>query len=324
MKLFLFLFPFLAFANTENCLKNVVDAPAKLSETCLYKDLNHHLIADDIIQFTPNYALWTDGASKRRWIYLPRNSKINNDDQNNWIFPVGTVIWKEFSIDGLVVETRFLKKKESGKGLHKWLVATYQWEANQVDAIYIPNGLTNTLGTTHDIPSIGMCFPCHRGAQDAILGFSALQLSIDDNSSNSKGWYLKALVEKNYLTNTSNKIVKIPGTKAEQKVIGYLHANCGHCHTDNHMPGRRTGLLLQHDVFSPDFKESPAIKTSLNIDTVTYPNIAKRIQPGAPQKSALYTRLNSNSPGDMMPPFAKEKIDHKNVKVIRDWINSLR
>ena len=86
MKVLLFLLPLLSFASTQDCLDQIVEAPQKLSQTCLYKDLNHHVLNDGIIQFTPNYALWTDGADKLRWIFIPEGAKINNDDQDNWIY----------------------------------------------------------------------------------------------------------------------------------------------------------------------------------------------------------------------------------------------
>ena len=41
--------------------------------------------------------LWADYATKQRWILLPPGTKIDATDPNEWVFPVGTKVWKEFS-----------------------------------------------------------------------------------------------------------------------------------------------------------------------------------------------------------------------------------
>ena len=42
--------------------------------------------------------LWSDGAKKQRWIQLPPGEKIDVADLDNWQFPKGTKLWKQFTV----------------------------------------------------------------------------------------------------------------------------------------------------------------------------------------------------------------------------------
>ena len=70
--------------------------PKSLSETGLYSDFAAKSIAKENLMYSPQYALWSDGAAKKRWVYLPPGATIDASDAENWIFPVGTKFWKEF------------------------------------------------------------------------------------------------------------------------------------------------------------------------------------------------------------------------------------
>ena len=50
--------------------------------------------------YAPKFQLWSDSATKKRWIYLPPGSQIDTSDMDFWKFPVGTKVWKEFSAVG--------------------------------------------------------------------------------------------------------------------------------------------------------------------------------------------------------------------------------
>src|SRR3954464_11324416 len=45
--------------------------PEKLQDTGLYSDFTLLQVDARHLQFSPQYPLWTDGATKRRWISLP-------------------------------------------------------------------------------------------------------------------------------------------------------------------------------------------------------------------------------------------------------------
>ena len=84
--------------------------PRKLSETGLYQDLATLTVAPEARPFSPQYPLWSDGATKLRWVALPAGSTIDAADPDAWRFPVGTRFWKQFSFGDLRVETRYIEK----------------------------------------------------------------------------------------------------------------------------------------------------------------------------------------------------------------------
>ena len=43
--------------------------------------------APEMQSFTPRYALWSDGAAKRRWIRLPAGTTIDTSNTDAWDFP---------------------------------------------------------------------------------------------------------------------------------------------------------------------------------------------------------------------------------------------
>src|ERR1019366_5145150 len=69
------------------------------------------------------------GGDKTRWIYLPPGQKIDTTDMDEWTFPVGTKIFKEFSLPqgdaspGTRIETRLLWKHAP----KTWYRTTYAW-----------------------------------------------------------------------------------------------------------------------------------------------------------------------------------------------------
>lgn len=154
--------------------------PQKLADTGLYRDGATLALADEVRAFSPQYPLWSDGATKRRWVALPKGGAIDATDPEAWRFPIGTRFWKQFSFGGRRVETRYIEKTAD----EKWLYASYVWSENQREATLAPatQGLRNhveiALGVRHDIPSVIDCRACHEGAgRDAVLGYGALQLS---------------------------------------------------------------------------------------------------------------------------------------------------
>src|SRR5690606_34275934 len=90
--------------------------PKRLSETGLYRDIRKGELAEGVRFYVPRFELWTDGAEKRRWIALPPGTRIDTSDMEDWQFPVGTKLWKEFVRDGVRVETRLLQKTGPGAG----------------------------------------------------------------------------------------------------------------------------------------------------------------------------------------------------------------
>jgi hypothetical protein len=105
-------------------------APRLLSQTGLYSNVATLEIDSRNRTFSPQYPLWSDGATKRRWVRLPVGSQINVADLGKWELPVGTRFWKEFSFKGRKIETRLLWQAAK----NKWVFASYAWNDAQTDA----------------------------------------------------------------------------------------------------------------------------------------------------------------------------------------------
>src|SRR5262249_6060034 len=74
--------------------------PATPTATGLYCNIADYSITPGLLPFQPQFVLWSDGAEKSRWIYLPPGTKIDTIDPDHWSFPVGTRFWKEFRYGG--------------------------------------------------------------------------------------------------------------------------------------------------------------------------------------------------------------------------------
>ncbi|MCA8978579.1 MAG: hypothetical protein KDC14_01040, partial [Planctomycetes bacterium] len=118
-----------------SCAKAVEPSalPQLLSETGLYAEVAGKRVAADVVAFEPQYPLWSDGATKRRWIRLPEGGAVDAHDPDDWRFPVGTRLWKEFSL-GRRVETRYMEKLADGG----WRRLVFVWDADESDARLAP------------------------------------------------------------------------------------------------------------------------------------------------------------------------------------------
>ena len=216
---------------------------ARRRRVCPY--IKVYRVSEGLTEFAPNYPLWTDGAGKTRWIYLPPGDKIDTSDPDHWVFPVGTLFFKEFrktipsglyTTKEIRIETRLLAKVKDVVGPDGWLTVTYEWQEDQRDA-KLSAGYENVLGTNHDIPTQKQCVQCHQGNKDFILGFDAIQLSDARVSGNINAieaqkpvWTLLKLQDAGRLTHPFEEEPVIPGTSLAKKALGYMHGNCGHCH----------------------------------------------------------------------------------------------
>ena len=190
--------------------------PCLLSETGLY-GADMTTLAGGVHPYSPSFELWTDGADKKRWVSLPAGSKIDTTDMDYWSFPAGTKLWKEFTREGVRVETRLMQKQSSGA----WYAVAYQWRADQREADAVPNGVKDASGTPHDVPNGDDCLTCHSQMPDKALGFSAIQLShAKQDPSSALEWTLETLVRDGLLTTPPALPFTVPGTALDRDFFG--------------------------------------------------------------------------------------------------------
>lgn len=300
--------------------------PCLLSETGLYA-ADMVTLQSGVHPYAPSFELWSDSATKKRWIALPAGSKIDTTDMDYWSFPVGTKLWKEFTRGEVRVETRLIEKQASGS----WYTVAYQWRADQKDADAVPNGVVNASGTQHDIPNNDQCLTCHSQLPDKALGFSAIQLSHDKvDAGSALEWTLGTLIADGLLTAPPAAPFTVPGTAAERQLFGYLHANCGHCHNPKGTANSQTGLDMWLKVADlkgavTDFSVYKDI-VGANIEWLDgeRPDSTKRVAPGSLADSAVYQRFIEKKQTWSMPPLGTEDVDPTGKQAMETWIGSLK
>ena len=282
--------------------------PQLLSQTGLYADIAAKTIAPGVSEFTPANVLWSDGAAKRRWYRLPPGAQIDSSDMDRWLLPVGTQFFKEFSRDGKRVETRVIwRVADTGDRERDTLVGAFIWNDTETEAEFAPEGQQNARGTEHDVPSAMLCWRCHVGEPGRALGFTALQLG-----------------------DVSALPLSAPppaGTHyaAPNAAIGYLHANCGHCHNPKGVGWVDSTMILRLGIDDRDAATVPAVMTTVGVPLEQWigRGFTTRIVARDPDMSAAFYRLSQRAINVQMPPLATERVDVEGAQLIRTWIESL-
>jgi hypothetical protein len=272
----------------------------------------------EVRPFAPQYPLWTDGAVKRRTISLPAGSQIDASDPDAWQFPVGTKLTKEFSFGGRKVETRTMELTPEG-----WRFAAFVWSEDGKRMMPAPERGTSVDvgGFRHQVPGVTDCKVCHGNGKTPVLGFSALQLSGDrdpnvprQDALSDNALDLPALVREGRLRgfagSTSPRIAA--RTPTERAALGYLHANCGHCHRDE---GALSSLGMK-------LTNGDAMASTVDRPSRVSP-ARMRIARHAPSESVLVDRMKTREPAMQMPPLGTQLVDEEGVALMTRWVGEL-
>jgi hypothetical protein len=329
----------LARADTDAATGTAAALPARLSETGLFASGSSTVVNPALIAFSPQYPLWSDGATKRRWMYLPPGTTIDASRPEAWEFPNGTRLWKEFS-QGRRVETRYIERLADGA----WRYATYIWNAEETDAELAPvDGIAamplhGSSDRRYAIPAEADCRACHEGAAVPVLGVSALQLSPDRDPlaphAEMKGADLvdlRYLVERGLVRNLPASLLdRAPRIAAsnptERAALGYLHGNCGHCHNASG-PLASLELVLAQDPVATATDAATTLRSLVGRKSRFRPygiqGEAQRVTPGKHENSVLAMRMRSRNPMTQMPPLGTQVVDTDGLAIVQRWINDL-
>jgi hypothetical protein len=225
---------------------------------------------------------------------------------DHWVFPVGTRLWKEFSKNGVLLETRLIERT----GATSYRIVPFVWRPDSSDAVLVTSGQSNVNGTQHDVPSTRDCLTCHEGDTGRVLGFSAIQLSKPGT-----GITLNWLASNNWLSHPPPAGVDypVPGDLIQSNALGYLHGNCAHCHNPQGECSR-ANMTLRLSVSERTVQQTQTYAATINVQG--------RIIPGDPSRSEVYQNMNTRG-WQQMPPLGTEVTDPEGLQKIRDWIMSL-
>jgi hypothetical protein len=314
--------------------------PQSLRDAGLFVPGSTSEILPELLPFSPQYPLWSDGATKRRWLHLPPGTFIDAAKPDAWQFPPGTRLWKEFSLERRI-ETRLIERLADGS----WRYATYVWDEDDRDAQLAPADGIRALpradapGGRYTIPSDGDCRACHEAAAVPVLGFSALQLSADRDPAAPHAEpvganQLQAIVELGRLRNLPAELVEQPpqiaaASPVERAALGYLHGNCGHCHS---APGSSDAAVpvpvqLAQSVADPIASAQSVLRSLLDARSrfrlAGADERTRVVAPGSAAQSVLPTRMRSRDPRVQMPPLGTAVSDHEALALIERWIDDL-
>jgi hypothetical protein len=308
--------------------------PEKLKDTGLYSDWISRTVAPGNLPFTPQYPLWSDGAKKSRWIHIPDGKFIDGSNPDVWQFPDGTRLWKEFRF-GRRAETRFMERTRAG-----WQFATYVWNDDESEAVLAPaegirQSIAITDGIRHAIPARSDCRACHEAGPVRVLGFTALQLSPDRDPNALHAEVpapdavdLRQLVARRLLRGLPRAILATPPrivapTPTARAAMGYLHANCGGCHTES---GELKSLAfgLNYRLNGPVAQAPAVLLTAVgrpsHFKVPAADDVIERVCAGQPDKSVVVARMASRNPLLQMPPLGTRIVDADAVRLVRRWI----
>jgi hypothetical protein len=299
----------------------IPELPERLSQTGLYVDIAARTLAAGTRWFRPAHELWSDGARKMRYIQLPPDAVIDGTDMNHWRLPVGTRLFKEFSRGGRRLETRLIwRVADTGERERDTLMASFVWRDDGSDALLAPDGATDLGGTDHDAPAAADCWRCHVGEPGRVLGFSALQLDHPG-----AGYPLDELVRAGRLSGNGEGGYAAPGDPVTAAALGYLHANCGHCHSPTGGAWSGSNLELRLGVEERDASSTALVRSTVGIALQQWigRGFEFRVVPGDSAASAVHARMAQRTPRTQMPPLATEHVDGAGLEQVKAWIDSL-
>ncbi|MFY0687745.1 MAG: PQQ-dependent sugar dehydrogenase [Cyclobacteriaceae bacterium] len=317
--------------NVFRLVKNEVveTIPNRLSELGVFENLENLDPVEGIVPYEINSPLWSDGATKRRWISVPEGSSISYVEDDPWKFSSGTVFIKHFdmqvNVDSIKkLETRFfvIDRESKGYGI------TYRWNESDteaflvgssevvIDSVYSVKG-DNVL-TNWKYPTRSQCLRCHNEGAGFVLGLKTAQLNrlVSHSELNQIDLWKEMNWFENEVPYERSQMCEVTDTtfSIDTRIKSYLDANCSHCHGGNSISTS----------FDARFKTPLHQMGIINAPTVSFNSTGenKIVSPGSIDNSELWLRDQSLD-NSKMPPIAKELLDDSYLSALRIWIEEM-
>ena len=322
-----------------------LDQPAcrHLSSYRFFSDAPAQEPADGVMPYDVNSALFSDYATKHRFVWVPPGTAMRYRSSGPFDIPVGGLLIKSFGFRAdlrdpqsaeRLVETRFLVHGEMG-----WYGLVYLWNQDQTDARLqkaggiVPVSWTHIDGSHRElsyiVPNVNQCVNCHTsGDAPQPIGMRARHVNRDYAYASGSENQLTAMTERGMLDGAPADPAQAPrapvwddpqsGT-VEQRARAWLDINCAHCHSPNG-PARTSGLDLRWE------QDNPAMYGVCKTPVAAGAGAGGRhygIVPGAPDDSILVFRIESVDPGVRMPELLRQTEQVDAVALIRQWISEM-
>lgn len=259
-----------------------------------------------------NVPFWSDGADKRRWMFLPDEQTIAVRSDGDWDLPPGSVVVKSFFLADAPVETRLFVRHDDGG----WAGYSYAWEGG--DARLLAGGETREVaGRPWIFPGRDECMYCHSAQAGRTLGLETQQLErvIEDNGETVD--QLDRLVARGALAARpqATPLPAIDGdAPLDARARAYLHANCSQCHRPD-APSGRARIDLRVGTAAAEMGLCGASPRSGDLDL----DGAALVTPGDPARSILSARVRSLG-STRMPAVGSAAVDEAGAALIDAWI----
>ena len=294
-----------------------------------------------VVPYTVAAPLWADLAGKGRFVVLPEGQQIGFEENEDWDFPLGTVIIKTFFFatdrrdpegSARIIETRLLILEDEG-----WSGHTYVWDEAQAEARLEIAGQRIGLDFIDEdgspgeqlylVPNNNECGNCHeRDDENRVLGLTTPQLNATLDIGGQALNQLQQLIDADLFSNPptdlslfESMVEPFGGADLDRRARDYLHANCAHRHREGG-GGGRSGLSLlrtETDPFTFGICKGPVAagkgSGGLRADIV----------PGDPDQSILVFRMGSTDPEIKMPELPNRLPDEPGVDLISAWISAM-
>ncbi len=293
--------------------------PATLADYRFFADSAGQRPAAGVTPYRLQTPLWTDGADKQRFVYVPAGQRARAQGDGLLDLPVGSALIKSFGFGGKLIETRVLLRRADG-----WVALPYQWNAQQSEAKLVLGGVRLPVTTpegkvlSYAIPNKNQCKECH--------ALSGAVTPIGPKAYNLSPEWLAGFAKAGRLDRAPKVARRVPRWEDRAKVPvalaarGYLDANCAHCHNPAGAASN-SGLYLGWEVSDPvqlGVGKRPVAagrgSGGLDFDVV----------PGDPARSILAHRMASLEGGVAMPEVGRSVVDPAGQAVVEGWIREMK
>lgn len=301
----------------ETC---AIDGPMckHLSSWNLFDDIATQKPAAGVIPYDLNTPLFSDYATKDRFVRLPDGTSATWNDNDAFEFPVGTLIIKTFSYPDKRLETRVLIHGETG-----WHGGSYVYGDSKDDAVLAIAGAqiqTTNPANNYFVPNQNQCKNCHAEHNDVVTPVGPKARNVQPDR-------LQALIDAGALTGAPPREMWPHAVNAfdpstgslEDRARAWLDINCSYCHNPTGA-ARTSGLYLDRAQTDPakwGMCKAP-VATGRGSGGLTYD-----IVPGQPDASILVYRINSTEPEIRMPELGRNLIHAEGLALIREWIAAM-